>query len=118
MNKKITIASAKTAKDLKATYDKVKNDAKGYGFATTTALKEDVVGAAMTKSKQPADFVVEVADNGKGKPIIAQLVCDVKNSLRSVIGRREIKTVEEYKQAVSLAKVQAFNDVRKQAFGM
>jgi hypothetical protein len=116
MNKKITIASAKTPKDLKAAYEKVKTDAKGYGFTAVAALKEDVVSAAMTKAKQGADFVVEVED--KGKLIIAQLVCDVKNSSRSVIGRREIKTVQEYQQAVSLAKVQAFNEIRKTAFGV
>ncbi len=60
MSEKIAIASAKTAKDLAGVYAKVKNDAKGYGFTSVAALREEVVGKAMTEKKKPADFIVEV----------------------------------------------------------
>ena len=93
-------------------YAKVKTDAKGYGFTAVAALKEDVVGKAMTDKKKPADFVVEV--DTSGKTIVAQLVCDVKGAMRSVIGRKEIKTVKEFQDAVMLAKNQALAKVAKQ----
>jgi hypothetical protein len=112
MSEKITIASAKTAKDLAGVYAKVKTDAKGYGFTAVTALREEVVGKAMADKKKPADFVVEVDTSGKS--IIAQLVCDVKGGIRSVIGRREIKSVKEFQDAVMLAKNQALAKVAKQ----
>ena len=59
----------------------------------------------MTDKKKAADFVVEV--DTSGKTIIAQLVCDVKGAMRSVIGRKEIRTVKEFQDAVMLAKNQA-----------
>ncbi len=112
MTEKIVIASAKDAKELKATYDKVKTSAKGYGFSAVTALKEDVVGTAMTQKKKPADFVVEV--DVSGKMMIAQLVCDVKGAMRSVIGRKEIKTVKDFQDATHLAKNQALQKTAKE----
>ena len=112
MTEKIQIASAKAAKDLAATYAKVKTDAKGYGFSSVTALKEDVVGKAMTDKKKSADFVVEV--DISGKVMIAQLVCDVKGALRSVIGRSEIKTGDDYAHATMLAKNQALAKAAKE----
>lgn len=115
MSEKIVIASAKTAKDLANVYAKVKTDAKGYGFSAVTALKEDVVSKAMTDKKKPADFVVEV-DTGN-KAIMAQLVCDVKGAMRSVIGRKEIKTVKEFQDATMLAKNQALARTAKEIFG-
>mgnify|MGYP003444796244 CR=1 FL=1 len=60
MSEKYVIASAKTAKELGAAYDKVKSAAKGYGFSSVASLKEDVVGKAMTDGKKGADFVVEM----------------------------------------------------------
>jgi hypothetical protein len=108
MSEKFVIASAKTAKELGAAYDKAKSAAKGYGFSSVTSLKEEVVGKAMTDAKKGADFVVEV-DTG-----IVQLVCEVKGSMRSVIGRKEIKTVQDFKSASALAKNQAFQKTAKE----
>ena len=112
MTEKITIASAKAAKDLAGVYAKVKTDAKGYGFSAVTSLKEEVVGKAMTDAKKPADFIVEVDTSGKS--IIAQLVCDVKGAMRSVIGRKEIKTINEFQDTVMLARNQALAKVARQ----
>ena len=111
MSEKITIASAKTAKDLAGVYAKVKTDAKGYGFTSVAALKEEVVSKAMTDSKKPADFIVEIETS---KVFIIQLVCDVKGAMRSVIGRKEIKTVKDFQDATALAKNQALAKVAKQ----
>ena len=107
MGEKILIETAKSVKDLDGVYTKVKNGSKGYGFTAVAALKDDVVKNAMTESKKSADFIVEV--DFVGNSIIAQLVCDVKGKMRSVIGRREIKSKEEWEKAVSLAKNQALS---------
>jgi hypothetical protein len=115
MAEKIPIASAKTPKDLKTTYDKVKSASKDYGFTSVTNLKEDVVSKAMTDKKKAADFVVELEI--KGKVAIVQLVCDVKGAMRSVIGRKEIKTVEDYENASALAKLQAFKKFKEELHG-
>ena len=115
MTEKFQIASAKAAKDLTAAYAKAKTDAKGYGFTSVTALKEDVVGKAMTDKKKPADFIVEV--DISGKVMIAQLVCDVKGVMRSVIGRKEIKTVEDFQHATMLARNQALAKTAKEIMG-
>jgi hypothetical protein len=49
-----------------------------------------------------------------GKIAIVQLVCDVKNgSMRSVLGRKEIKTAKDAESARNLAKFQAYKDVKK-----
>lgn len=111
MSEKFVIASAKTAKELGAAYDKAKSAAKGYGFSSVTSLKEEVVGKSMTDAKKGADFVVEV---DTGKVFIVQLVCEVKGSMRSVIGRKEIKTVQDFKSASALAKNQAFQKTAKE----
>jgi hypothetical protein len=111
MSEKIAIASAKTAKDLAGVYAKVKNDAKGYGFTSVAALREEVVGKAMTEKKKPADFIVEVETS---KFFTVQLVCDVKGAMRSVIGRKEIKSVKDFEDAVMLAKNQSLAKVAKQ----
>jgi len=111
MSEKFVIANAKTAKDLGSAYDKAKSASKAYGFSAVTSLKEDVVGKAMTDAKKGADFVVEVET---GKVFMVQLVCDVKGVMRSVIGRKEIKTVEDFKSATALAKNQAFQKTAKE----
>ena len=110
MSEKYVIASAKTAKELDGAYAKAKSASKGYGFTSITSLKEDVVGKAMTDAKKGADFVVEV---DTGKVFIVQLVCEVKGSMRSVIGRKEIKTVDDFKNATARAKIQAFQKTAK-----
>ena len=114
MGEKILIASAKAPKDLKTIYDKVKTESKGYGFSAVANLKEDVVSKAMLDKKKGADFIVEV--EVKDKLAIVQLVCDVKGAMRSVIGRKEIKSVDDYKNAVALAKIQSFKDWTKKTF--
>ena len=110
MSEKITIASAKAAKDLAGVCQGDRRQ--GLRLTAVAALKEDVVGKAMADKKKPADFVVEV--DTSGKTIMAQLVCDVKGAMRSVIGRKEIKTVKEFQDAVMLAKNQALAKVAKQ----
>ena len=111
MAEKFVIVSAKSPKELGAAYDKAKASSKGYGFSSVTALKEDVVSKAMTTSKKAADFVVEV---DTGKVLIVQMVCEVKGAMRSVIGRKEIKTVDDFKSATLLAKNQALQKTAKE----
>jgi hypothetical protein len=105
MSEKFVISSAKTAKELGAAYDKAKSAAKSYGFSAITSIKEDSISKAMTDGKKGADFVVEV---DTGKVFIVQLFCEVKGTIRSVIGRKEIKTVDDFKSATALAKNQSF----------
>jgi hypothetical protein len=102
MSEKFPISSAKTAKDLGKAYDEAKKEAAKYGFTAVTALKEEVVAKAMTDTKKPADFVVEVDINGP--VMLCQIYCEVKGSMKSVLGRKEIKTVDDYKKATALAK--------------
>ncbi len=108
----IVIATAEKPKDLATTYTKVKELAKGYGFTAVANLKEDVVGKAMTDHKKKAEFVVELeVSNDKAT---VDLVCDVgKGKMKSVIGRKEIKKVEDYVHAEKLAKNQNLNEVFK-----
>jgi hypothetical protein len=107
---KIVIATAAKPADLKKTYEDVKAHRKDYAFDAVTNLKEDVVAKTMTDKKKGADFVVELEVSGE--IAIAQLVCDVGNgAMRSVIGRKEIKSVDDWKSAKGLAKSKFLNDL-------
>lgn len=102
MSEKFPISSAKTAKELDKAYSEAAKEAKKYGFTTTTALKTEVVEKAMTTAKKPADFVVEVDINGAA--MLVQMYCEVKGAMKSVLGRKEIKSVDDWKNAIALAK--------------
>jgi hypothetical protein len=102
MSEKFPITSAKTAKDLDKACSEAAKEAKKYGFTTTTALKNEVVEKAMTTAKKPADFIVEVDVNGAA--MLVQMYCEVKGSMKSVLGRKEIKSVDDWKNAIALAK--------------
>ena len=102
MSEKFPISSAKTAKDLDKAYDEAKREASKYGFTAVTALKSEVVEKAMTTAKKPADFIVEVDINGP--VMLCQMYCEVKGSMKSVLGRKEIKSVDDWKKAIHLAK--------------
>jgi hypothetical protein len=114
MAEKFPIATAKKPADLKAAYDKAKAAAKDYGFTSVANLKQEVVAKAMTDKKKQADFIVEIET--KQHPIV-QLVCDVKDVMRSVIGRKEIKTLEDFKSAKALAGIQAMQKWSKEIKG-
>jgi hypothetical protein len=114
MAEKFPIATAKKPTELKAAYEKAKTAAKDYGFTAVTNLKEDVVVKAMTDKKKPADFIVEL--DITNHPIV-QLVCDVKGVMRSVIGRKEIKSVDDYKNAKGLAGLQSMQKWSKEMMG-
>ncbi len=100
----IVIESAKKPAELDGVYAKVKHEAAGYGFSTVAELKSAVVRQAMTDSKKPADFIVEVQTGDRH--VVVQLVCDVKGKIHSVLGRAEIKSIDQLNKAVSLAKNQ------------
>ena len=100
MTEKFPIATAKKADELAGTYAKVKTLAKDFGFAKIAEMKDEVVKKAMTDSKKPAEFIVEVETD---KTMIVQLVCDVKGKMRSVLGRSEIRTAKDYTSAKALA---------------
>jgi hypothetical protein len=110
--KQIKIATADKPKDLATKYAEVKNKAKEFGFDAVTELKKDVVEKAMTDKKKKADFLVEL--DVVGKKGIVQLVCDVQGVMRSVIGRKQIETAEEYKKYHGLAKLQSLKDFEKE----
>jgi hypothetical protein len=99
MPEKFPLGTAKKADELAKVYSEVKTAAKDYGFKAVAELKADVVKKAMADSKKAADFIVEV---DAAKTMTVQLVCDVKGKLRSVLGRNEIKSVDDYKKAIKL----------------
>ncbi len=101
MGEKFVIDSAKKSAELDKVYGQVKSHVKDYGFDTVTALKTDVIKKAMDEAKKPADFVAEY--DFVNKSLIGQLVCDVKGKMRSVIGRSEIKSKEDFKKFKGLA---------------
>jgi hypothetical protein len=111
MAEKFPLGSAKTAKDLKSAYDDAKKEAAKHGFPTATALKEAVIAQAMTDAKKPAEFVIEAAI--KGNMIVLDFYCEVKGSVKSVLGRKDLKDAKGWKDAVALAKNANLSKVAK-----
>lgn len=112
MTERAVLATAKKPGDLAGAYAEAKSDAKAYGFSAVTALKEDVVSHSMTEKKQPAQFVVEV--DISGKVLLVQMFCEVKGGVRSVLGRKEIKSVDDAEHAIKLLKMQSYEKFKKQ----
>jgi hypothetical protein len=107
MGEKFVIDAAKKSAELDKVYGQVKSHVGDYGFGKVTELKTDVVKKAMDEAKKPAEFVAEY--DFVNKTLIGQLVCDVKGKMRSVIGRSEIKSKEEFKKFKALASNKTLN---------
>ena len=77
-------------------------------------MKSDQVKKAMTDGKKGADFLVEV---DIAKTMIVQLYCEVKGQMRTVLGRSEIKSIEDYNKAKALGKSASLNKAKAEMFG-
>ena len=115
MSEKFPMETAKKPADLDDTYKKVKAAAKDYGFTSVAELKSDVVKKAMTDSKKAAEFVVEVDID---QAMMVQLFCEVKGKMRSVLGRSQITSVEQFKAARALAKNGNLKKASEGMFGL
>lgn len=112
MGKPYSLGTAKKSSDLAAAYNKAKSEAKQFGLDVSTNLKEEVVATAMDQKKKPAEFYIDI-DTVPGM-IKLDFVCEVAGGVKSVLGRKAIKSVEEYKKMASLAKLVHQKTVEKE----
>ena len=110
--KNYVINSAKKSTDLAATYNKAKTEADKFDLQVATPLKEEVVATAMTSKKKQADFFIEI-ETGTNF-IKLDFVCEVKGAGKWVLGRKMIKSFEEYQKNEALAKNLHMNMVKKE----